>query len=139
MSFFSQEFLRQLFDPVQIPAVRMQPAEAPPTWRMSWCLFPAGFLQSAACLTEWMPPGYCYFSGICGFTDISRMSFLALSHKLSKICRQTRNFAMPVLLACCSSLSPPTQIYFSVLYELLEVRFASPNSGFLQAKHRYLL
>lgn len=57
--FFSQEFVQQLTDPVQIPAVRMQPAEAAPTCRMSWCLFSAWFLQSAACLSEWMPPGYC--------------------------------------------------------------------------------
>lgn len=44
------------FDPVQTPAVRMQSAEAPPTCR---CLFSARFLQSTACLAEWMPPGYC--------------------------------------------------------------------------------
>lgn len=78
-------------------------------------------------------------SGICGFTDISRMSFLALSHKLSKICKETQNFAVPVLLACCKSLLPPTQIYFPALYKLLEVGFASPNSVFLPAKHRYSL
>lgn len=31
----------------------------PPSWRMSQCLFSARFLQSAACLAEWMAPGYC--------------------------------------------------------------------------------
>ena len=63
------------------------------------------------------------------------MSFLALSHKLSKICKEIREtiFAMPMLMACYSPPLPPT--CFAALYKPLELGFTSPNSDCLNLRH----